>query len=261
MLFRSVASTYKRGTKLLSIPTTILSQADSCIGGKTAVNFYQEKNMIGTFYPADVVYVNTDTLKSLPDRDYANGFAEIIKVGLILDSSLISFLEEFTMELQNKDKEKIKKVIYWSNKIKSKIVLTDPYEEKGYRQVLNFGHTLGHALESGTEYELLHGEAISVGILFAILIGVAKKKLQLEEAESIFHLISNFQLLKKININIVKDVIFDDLLLFMMNDKKNNEQGICFVLLDKIGSSYLENISDRYFLEEVWEQLIQMLER
>jgi len=254
-----VASTYKRGTRFICIPTTVMAQADSCIGGKTAVNFYQEKNMIGTFYPAQLVYINTDTLKTLPDIQFYNGLSEIIKEGLSLNRSLFEFLKTNIKGLKSRDKKILIETISWCNKLKNNIILQDPFEEKGNRQILNFGHTLGHALEAVSEYQLLHGEGVAVGMLYAMLIGLKKKKLQQNNIDEVILLMRELHLLDKVLPFLDKKGIFDELIQIMMNDKKNKQQGICFVLLNGIGDAYTENISDRYFLENIWNQLVLLL--
>jgi len=254
-----VASTYKRGTRFVCIPTTVMSQADSCIGGKTAVNFYQEKNMIGTFYPAHLVYINTDTLKTLSDEQFFNGLSEIIKEGLSLNRDLLDLIKKNTDELKSRNKKILMEIISWCNELKNKLVLQDPYEENGNRQILNFGHTLGHALEAVSEFQIFHGEGVAVGILYAMLIGVEKKKLLQKDVDDIVLLLREFHLLNKVIPFLYQNGIFDELIQIMMNDKKNKQQGICFVLLNEIGDAYTENISDRYFLENIWNKLILLL--
>jgi len=254
-----VASTYKRGTRFVCIPTTVIAQADSCIGGKTAVNFYQEKNMIGTFYPAQLVYINTDTLKTLSDEQFFNGLSEIIKEGLSLNRDLLDLIKKNTDELKSRNKSILMEIISWCNELKNKLVLQDPYEENGNRQILNFGHTLGHALEAVSEFQIFHGEGVAVGILYAMLIGVEKKKLLQKDVDDIVFLLSEFHLLDKIIPFLYQNGIFDEIIQIMMNDKKNKQQGICFVLLNEIGDAYTENISDRYFLENIWNKLVLLL--
>ena len=250
-----VASTYKRGTKLAFLPTTVLSQADSCIGGKTAVNFYQEKNMIGTFYPADLVYINSDTIKSLSQRQYCNGFAEIIKEGYILDVKLLQYLYENYNNLMNRDDSSILEVISWCNRLKFDVVQKDPYDERGYRENLNFGHTMAHAIEAMSNYEILHGEAVAIGMLYALQIGYKQGTISSIEFQEGYDLIQNYQLLKYCSPFFETDSSFDEILFHMKNDKKNSQQGIGFVLLNKIGSASKKYISDRFFLEETWEEL------
>ena len=254
-----VASTYKRGTRFVCIPTTVMAQADSCIGGKTAVNFYQEKNMIGTFYPAQLVYINTDTLKTLSDEQFFSGLSEIIKEGLCLNRDLLDLIKKNTDALKIRNKKILMEIISWCNELKNKLVMQDPYEENGNRQILNFGHTLGHALEAVSEFQILHGEGVAVGILYAMLIGVEKKKLLQKEVDDIVLLLRELHLLDKAIPFLFQNGIFDELIQIMMNDKKNKQQGICFVLLNKIGDAYTENISDRYFLENIWNKLVLLL--
>ena len=250
-----VSSTYKRGTKLFYIPTTVLSQADSCIGGKTAVNFYQNKNMIGIFYPADVVYINLDTLKSLPNRQYFNGFAEIIKEGYVLDSKLLQFLNENKQQLLERNGKTILKAISWCNRLKYDVMMKDPYDDKGHREILNFGHTLAHAIEAESEYSILHGEAVAIGILYVLLIGVNQGILTQSDFQQGYEMMQSFRLLEHSSQFIHSDVLFEDLMTHMIQDKKNDQHGISFILLRKTGQAYKHTITDRFFLEDMWSKL------
>lgn len=250
-----VSSTYKRGTKLFYIPTTVLSQADSCIGGKTAVNFYQNKNMIGTFYPADVVYINSDTLKTLPDRQYYNGFAEVIKEGYILDPKLLQFLDENKQQLMDRNGNTILKAIAWCNRLKYDVIMKDPYDDKGHREILNFGHTLAHAIEAESDYSIFHGEAVALGILYVLLIEVNQGVLTQQDFQDGFELLQSFHLLENSYPFIHSDVSFEDLMTHMAQDKKNVQHGISFILLKKTGQTYKQTITDRFFLEDMWSKL------
>ena len=254
-----VSSTFKRGTKLLYIPTTVLSQADSCIGGKTAVNFYQNKNMIGTFYPADVVYVNSDTLLSLSNRHFFNGFAEIIKTGYILEPKLLLFLRENQEALLMRNGDIILELIEWCNRLKFDVISKDPYDEMGEREILNFGHTLAHAIEAESNYEILHGEAVAIGLLYALFIGMRQGKLSNNDIQQGYELIRSFHLFEYSMEYLDKNPAFDELIPHILNDKKNDQYGIGFVLLDKIGQASKEYITDRFLLEEVWEQMKDFL--
>ena len=247
-----VSSTFKRGTKLLYIPTTVLSQADSCIGGKTAVNFYQNKNMIGTFYPANIVYINSDTLKTLPDRQYFNGFAEIIKEGYILEPKLLQFLDENKQELLNRNDKIMLNAISWCNRLKYDVILKDPYDDQGQREILNFGHTLAHAIEVESEYSIFHGEAVALGILYAILIGVSQGSLSHSDFSQCYERMLSFRLLERTTDFMNSDVSFEDLMAHMVQDKKNSQHGINFILLKKVGQAHKKTITDRFFLEDVW---------
>jgi 3-dehydroquinate synthase len=198
-------------------------------------------------------------LKTLPDEQFYNGLSEIIKEGLSLNRSLFEFLKTNIKELKARDKKILVETISWCNKLKNNIILQDPFEEKGSRQILNFGHTLGHALEAVSQYKLLHGEGVAVGMLYAMLIGLEKKKLQQNNIDEAIVLMRELHLLDKVIPFLDKHRIFDELILIMMNDKKNKQQGICFVLLNGIGDAYTENISDRYFLENIWNQLVLLL--
>lgn len=254
-----VSSTFKRGTKLFYIPTTVLSQADSCIGGKTAVNFYQNKNMIGTFYPANVVYINSDTLTTLPDRQFFNGFAEIIKEGYILEPKLLEFLNENKQEILNRNDQIVLNAISWCNRLKYDVIVKDPYDDLGHREILNFGHTLAHAIEVESEYRIFHGEAVALGILYAILIGVSQESLPYSDFDHCYEMMQTFRLLEHTIDFMNSDISFEDLLTHMTQDKKNNQHGINFVLLKKIGQAHKKTITDRFFLEDVWIKLKEYL--
>lgn len=163
------ASIYKRGLPLIQIPTTLLAQVDSAIGGKTAVDVKEAKNIIGSFYQPRMVYTNIAALDSLPADEIKSGLAEIIKYGMIKDKELFELLEQKTGSLINKEREILEKVIFRCVQIKARIVEQDEREKKGKRTILNFGHTFGHAIETASAYskKFTHGQAIAAGMLIA----------------------------------------------------------------------------------------------
>jgi 3-dehydroquinate synthase len=166
-----VAATYLRGVALIHVPTTLVAQVDSSIGGKTGVNLLEGKNLVGAFYPPRLVLIDTDLLKTLPERQFRSGMAEVIKYGVIADAELFAYLEQSMEKLLRKDRDALEYVIPRCVEIKADVVSRDE-RESGLREILNFGHTFAHALESVTKYRrYLHGEAVAWGMLAAALLG------------------------------------------------------------------------------------------
>ena len=160
-----VASIYMRGINLINIPTTLLGMVDASIGGKTGVNFENVKNVIGTFYQPTMIISDLDFLSTLPTEEIRKGLAEVIKYGLVLDKELYDFLAMNKDRVLSKDYEALEEIIYKSSMDKLSVVKADERETKGIRIVLNFGHTIGHAIEAGSNFEIPHGYAISVGMV------------------------------------------------------------------------------------------------
>jgi len=184
-----VAATYLRGVRLVHVPTTLVAQVDSAVGGKTGVNLPEGKNLIGAFYPPELVIADPDVLGTLPHRQYRAGLYEIIKYGVIADAALFRYLERHMLALLRRDRGALEFVIPRCIGIKAKIVSKDE-RESGLRQVLNFGHTLGHALETATGYKkFLHGEAVGYGMIFATLLALAVGKFDVKDAARIVTLI------------------------------------------------------------------------
>ncbi len=164
------ASTYLRGLRLMIVPTTLLCMVDACLGGKTGVNLASAKNQVGTFNPAEKILIATDFLDTLPDREFRSGIAEIIKTALIGDRSIQGLLER--MDIENPDKNSILEIIRKCLEVKGGIAALD-LRETGKRMLLNLGHTIGHALESASEFQLSHGEAVGLGLLGEAAIAVS----------------------------------------------------------------------------------------
>ncbi len=166
-----VAASYLRGVSLVQVPTTLVAQVDSSVGGKTGVNLPEGKNLVGAFYPAKLVLVDPDALATLPEREYRGGLAEVIKYGIIADKKLFGFLEKELDRLLSRDAESLLHIIRRSIDIKADVVSRDE-RESSLREILNFGHTFGHALESVTKYKKYqHGEAVALGMMCAALLG------------------------------------------------------------------------------------------
>ena len=162
------AATYQRGVQFVQVPTTLLAQVDSSVGGKTGVNHPAGKNMIGAFYQPKAVLIDTDVLTSLPDREFRAGLAEVIKYGLIADSQFLEWIAQNIDKLLSRDSKALQYAIKRSCEIKAQVVAADE-REGGLRAILNFGHTFGHAIEAATHYKVwLHGEAVACGMVMAL---------------------------------------------------------------------------------------------
>lgn len=180
-----VAATYLRGVPFIQVPTTLLAQVDSSVGGKTAVNHRKGKNLIGAFYQPKFVCIDIDTLKTLEKRELRAGLAEVIKYGIIKDKELFEYLEKNAENILSLDNDCLLYIIKRSCEIKAEVVQKDE-KEGGYRAILNFGHTLGHAVEALTKYkEFKHGEAIAIGMVFSSFFSASLGKCSEESAERI----------------------------------------------------------------------------
>ena len=231
-----VASTVLRGLDFFLVPTTLLSQVDSSIGGKNGINTSYGKNLIGTFYQPKKVLIDISLLNSLPIKEIKSGYAEIIKHALIKDYSFYCWLEENTEKLLNLDKSILEKAIYKSIMIKLFYVTKDEKEfllNNNSRAMLNFGHTIGHAIESYYNYKKFnHGEAISIGMITEAKISNYLGLLSSNELERLVKHFKKYGL--KLNDNILKD---ERIIKKIIKDKKNFKNSINFSLIDKIGSS------------------------
>jgi len=234
------ASLFKRGLKFVNIPTTLLSQVDSSIGGKTGINTSEGKNLIGSFYQPKIVISDVDVLKSLPSREVVCGYAEIVKHALIANKKFYNFLDNNIDEVLKLKSPIIEKSIYESCKVKKSIVEKDE-KEKNLRKILNFGHTFAHAYEAGLNFskKLNHGEAVILGMKSAFEFSYSRKLITTKEFDSaIKHLnnshfpisIKNYFTMNKIN----------QIISFMMRDKKNNSKNIKLMLIKKIGGPIIE---------------------
>ena len=231
-----VASTLLRGLDFYLIPTTLLSQVDSSIGGKNGINTIYGKNLLGTFYHPTEVLIDISVLSSLSKKEIKSGYAEIIKHALIKDYSFFCWLEENTQKLLNLEKSILEKAIYKSIMIKLFYVKKDEKEfllDKNSRAMLNFGHTIGHAIESHYNYKKFnHGEAISIGMITEAKISNYLGLLSSNELERILTHFKKYRLM--VNDDVLKD---KRLISKITKDKKNFQNNIIFSLIDKIGSS------------------------
>jgi len=224
------AASYQRGVDFVQIPTTLLAQVDSSVGGKTAVNHPRAKNMIGAFHQPIAVLADTDTLRSLPPRELSAGLAEVIKYGIIVDAEFFAWLELHIDELRNFDAGALTHAIRRSCEIKAAIVAEDE-REQGRRALLNLGHTFGHALEAVGNYERwLHGEAVGIGTALAARTSVALGWLKPSECERVERLLSRSGLPTR-----AAKVDVDELLEHMRGDKKADQAGLKLVLIEALG--------------------------
>ncbi len=229
------ASLFKRGLKFINIPTTLLSQVDSSIGGKTGVNTKHGKNLIGSFYQPNLVISDIEFLKTLPKREIICGYGEILKHSLIANKNFYNFLNKNYNKILDLSSPFIEKAIYESCNIKKNFVEKDE-KEKGFRKILNFGHTFAHAYEATLKYskKLNHGEAVILGIKSALNFSLENKFLKKIEYDSVINHITNANLPLSIN-KFLKIKDLKKITSFMLKDKKNNSDKISLVLLKKIG--------------------------
>ena len=249
-----VASTVLRGLDFYLIPTTLLSQVDSSIGGKNGINTIYGKNLLGTFYQPKEVLIDISVLNSLPKKEIKSGYAEIIKHALIKDYSFFCWLEENTKKLLNLDKSILEKAIYKSIMIKFFYVKKDEKEfllDNNSRAMLNFGHTIGHAIESHYNYKKFnHGEAISIGMITEAKIS---NYLGLLSSNDLNRILTHFKKHRlKVNDNILKD---KTLINKITKDKKNFQNNIIFSLIDKIGSSIFYKKLDKNKVYKIFQNI------
>jgi 3-dehydroquinate synthase len=229
-----VAATFQRGVDFIQVPTTLLAQVDSSVGGKTAINHAAGKNMIGAFYQPRCVIADTATLSSLSQREYTAGLAEVVKYGVIVDAEFFAWLESNAQALQAKDAQALEFAIERSCAIKARVVAEDE-RESGLRAILNFGHTFGHAIEALSGYgTFLHGEAVAVGMAMAADLSVRKGMLPADDAERIVELLATLDLPVSLASN--NRLADEDMLDAMGMDKKVVDGSLRFVLASRLGS-------------------------
>ncbi|MBR5337317.1 MAG: 3-dehydroquinate synthase [Lachnospiraceae bacterium] len=229
-----VAATYMRGIDFVQIPTTLLSQVDSSVGGKTGVDYSSYKNMVGAFYQPKLVYINTSLLSTLPQRQLISGMAEVIKYGLIYDQEFFEYLSTSSNQLFALDHNTLEHMIYTSCDIKREVVSNDP-KENGVRAILNFGHTFGHAIEKLKDFKLLHGECVSIGMVIASYISMQRNFISKEEFDNIKNVLTSYRL--PIDFDNLEN---DDIMLTARHDKKSFSGGIRFILLSQIGCAFID---------------------
>jgi 3-dehydroquinate synthase len=225
------ASTYMRGISYIQIPTTFLAQVDSSVGGKTGVNHKLGKNMIGTFWQPRLVWIDVETLKTLPRRELLAGFAEVIKYGVILDEGLFDFIETNREKILSLESNSLIHIIKRSCEIKAEIVSKDE-RESGLRSILNYGHTIGHAIETLTEYKrYLHGEAVAIGMYLEARLSQMLDLINRKQVFRIKDLIDSYGLPSEVPADLDINRIFSSIQL----DKKVVAGELKFILPEKIG--------------------------
>lgn len=240
------AATYLRGIDFIQIPTTLLSQVDSSVGGKTGVDFNQYKNMVGAFHQPRLVYMNLNTLKTLPDDQFASGMGEVLKSGLIRDGKFYEWTINHMSEIQERIYPVLVKMIKKCCEIKSAVVESDPTEQ-GERAVLNLGHTIGHAVEKQMNFKLLHGHCVALGTIAAAYISFKREYLSTEE----------FYEIRDMNVGFDLPIFFEglsskDVLAATKSDKKMINGQIKFILLKKIGQAYIDTtVTDEEMLDAI----------
>tara|TARA_B100000686_G_C16796322_1_gene982609 strand:- start:2498 stop:3469 length:972 start_codon:yes stop_codon:yes gene_type:complete len=240
-----VAATFMRGIPFLQIPTTLLAQVDSSVGGKTAVNHPKGKNMIGAFFQPRAVLVDLDTLKTLPGNEFRAGLAEVIKYGVIADVGLFKYLEANDKKILDLDPECLARIIETSCTIKARVVEKDELESR-HRMILNYGHTLGHAIEALTDYkEYKHGEAVAIGMVFAAKLSADLGRCAEDVEQRIARLALRFGLPTRAPNLDPKSIVQA-----IYHDKKTTDKNIKFILAKGIGSIEIEDSVPEMSLEK-----------
>ena len=240
------AATYLRGIDFIQVQTTLLSQVDSSIGGKTGVDFDSYKNMVGAFHQPSLVYMNAHTLSTLPEEQFACGMGEVLKHGLIRSAAYYTWLIEHISEIAERDADTLQEMVMESCRIKRAVVEKDP-TEKGERALLNFGHTIGHAIEKVKSPDLLHGQCVALGCVAAAYISFKRGLLSTEEFYEIRDMNVGFDLLFS-----VEDIDPQEILTITKSDKKMDQGSVKFVLLKKIGKAFIDTtVTDEEILEAV----------
>ncbi len=249
-----VAATYMRGIDYIQIPTTLLSQVDSSIGGKTGIDFKDHKNIIGAFKMPKLVYINLSTLKTLPERDFNAGMGEVIKYGLIMENDFYEYLNHNVAQIKSRDLGTLSNVVYMCCRLKKIIVEEDPYE-KNVRKILNFGHTFGHAIEKCKGFEYLHGECVSLGIVAASYISYKINQINYSTFNSIKNCLASFGL--PIAVSGIRP---NDILKEILNDKKMHSGYITFIVLKEIGKVNFYKVNFNNMPEDEKDILINAIE-
>ncbi len=242
------AATFLRGIRFIQVPTTLLSQVDSSIGGKTGVDFDSYKNMVGAFHMPSLVYTNTGTLLTLSEEQYVSGMGEIIKHGLIKSQEYYQWIQEHAEAILKRDSETCREMILESDRIKRDVVEKDP-TEKGERALLNFGHTLGHAVEKLMDFQMLHGQCVALGCVGAACLSAKRNLISEKDAWNIRKTFLTFGLPVSLkNSGLDERAVLEA----TKNDKKMDSGMIRFILLRKIGEAFVDRtVTDEEILNTV----------
>lgn len=249
------AATYLRGIGFIQIPTTLLAQVDSSIGGKTGVDFSQYKNMVGAFHMPKLVYMNFGTITSLDERQYFAGMAEVYKSALIKDADLFVWLLDHIYEICDRDMDTVTEMVMRCCNIKKAVVEKDPTEQ-GDRALLNLGHTVGHAIEKYMNFQMLHGECVALGIVCAAYISWKKELLSMDEYYEIRDMLVPFNLPISLT-----DIDPQEILKLTKSDKKMDQGKIKFILLKKVGKAIIDtSVTDEEILAGIKELIFDETE-
>jgi 3-dehydroquinate synthase len=245
-----IASLYMRSVRYIQMPTTLMAQVDSSIGGKTAVDLPEGKNLLGSFYQPRGVFVDLKFLETLSDAEFNNGLAEVIKYGIIEDGGFFRVLEENMERIRQRETDILAKVIENSCRIKKAVVEIDE-KEAGLRRILNFGHTVGHAIEAASKYTMSHGESVACGMIAAVRVSEQLYELPAGDRMKIEKLIEAAGLVRRIP----QTIATDDILSRVKMDKKKTGGTVHFVLLKKIGMPFINGGVPEKTLRNVVEEL------
>jgi len=244
------ASTFLRGIPFMNLPTTLLADVDACLGGKTGVNLKEGKNLVGTFYQPDLIYININALRTLSKRIFLEGISEIIKYGIILDRNFFISLSKNKTKILKKEKNILKNIVFKSLSYKKYVVQKDE-KEKNLRMILNFGHTFGHAIETLSLYKnLKHGEAVAIGMVIASRVSNRIGLLKDGELKEIEKLIKDFLLPVKFKIKKL-----DEFVKVIFRDKKKREDRVNLILPIKIGKVKIIPF-EREFLKKILQEVL-----
>ncbi len=231
-----LASSYMRGIPFVQVPTTLLAQVDSSVGGKTGVDIPEGKNLVGAFYQPKAVYIDIEVLKTLDREELLGGLAEVIKYGVIWDKEFFTFLKQNVTKILDLESELIKKVIHICCQIKADVVEKDE-READLRRILNYGHTIGHAVEGGSEFTIIHGKAVAMGMVAAAQLAVGMKLLHQGDATQIKELIQLYTLPTIIPAGLDREMIKR----YLLTDKKTIGGKVTYVLPTNIGKVVMSN--------------------
>ncbi|MFZ0034880.1 MAG: 3-dehydroquinate synthase [Sedimentisphaerales bacterium] len=245
------ASVFKRGVPIVHVPTTTVAQADSSIGGKTGVDSSISKNAFGAFWHPSAIYIDVATLTTLDDRQFRAGLVESVKHALIADSQYFAFLESNLDAILSRKPDVLEKMALYNCKIKGRVVEADPME-KNQRRILNYGHTIGHAVEAASGFELLHGEAVAIGIIAAGLIELEMGLSEPERLDKIRRIFKKLNIPVKLPLNLAENNLID----LIKHDKKTVGKQPRFVLISDIGQAYCQ---DGQWAVEVAPDLVEKI--
>jgi 3-dehydroquinate synthase len=225
-----IASSYMRGIPFIQIPTSLLAQVDSSVGGKTGVDIPEGKNLVGAFYQPKAVYIDTDVLNTLPASEFIGGIAEVIKYGVIRDAGFFQYLMEARNDILSLNTEVLEKIIYTCCSIKADVVAEDE-QEANVRRILNYGHTIGHAVEAVSNFAIIHGNGVAIGMVAAARISVMKDLMSEAEAAKIISAIADYGLPTEIPSEFDRDKIKK----YLLTDKKIVSGKVSYILPKSIG--------------------------